>query len=85
MNNRRRKATIARITKAYVRRYRDNGQVKVYVEWVDTNGESGRTEGNISGEPEFEGDSPPMRLGTHMRALLARAKREGVPLKKEVW
>ena len=36
---------IAKITKAYTRIYTDNKQHKAYVEWIDENGNSGRTEG----------------------------------------
>lgn len=62
---------IARITRAYVRHYRDNAQTTAYVEWIDQNGATGRTEG-IPG-------------GAHMAALLARAGREGVCVESEVW
>lgn len=37
-------ARIERITKAYIRTYRDTGQETAYVEWVDTKGEIGRKE-----------------------------------------
>lgn len=63
---------IAKITKAYVRTYTDNGQVTAYIEWLDQRNRSGRTEGAY----------PP---GEHMGALLARAKREGVPVTRERW
>jgi hypothetical protein len=56
--------TISKITKAYTRTYTDSGQVTTYVEWIDDEGRKGRTEGNGK--------------GTHMKALLARARREGV-------
>lgn len=62
---------IARITKAYIRTYSDNGQTTAYVEWVSDKGKSGRTEG------------PPDN--THMQALLQRARREGVTVKRERW
>lgn len=65
------KPTIQRITKAYVREYTDSGQVTAYVEWIDTNGESGRTEG------------PPGN--SHMQALLKRAGREGVNVVAQKW
>lgn len=63
---------ITKITDTYLRRYTDNGQVAVYVEWIDRNGKRGRTEGAF----------PP---GTHMQALLNRAQREGVPHRFEKW
>jgi hypothetical protein len=59
------------ITKAYVRHYRDNGQTVAYVEWIDTRGKAGRTEGTP--------DNP------HMRALFVRAAREGITPTNEVW
>ena len=63
---------IAKITKLYTRLYTDNGQRKAYVEWVDTQGHNGRTEGN-----SFH--------GAHMAALKARGEREGVKLQHETW
>lgn len=64
-------AKILRITKAYVRTYRDSGQRTAYVEWVDTNVETGRTEGN--------------EHGTHMTALLSSAIRNGLEIKEQIW
>jgi hypothetical protein len=66
------KTTIERITSFCIREFRDNGQVKAYCEWVDNRGVRGRTEGV-------------MPLGPHMRALEARARREGVTPTREVW
>lgn len=62
---------IARITKAYTRHYTDSGQVTAYVEWRDTRGQCGRTEG----KPHHP----------HMAALLARAEREGITPTLETW
>lgn len=62
---------IATITKAYIRRYRDNGQTSAYVEWLDAKGQWGRT----SGEPD----------NAHMQALFARAAREGISIGHEEW
>jgi hypothetical protein len=59
-------ARIARITSASITKYRDNGQTKAYVSWVDSKGEPGGT----GGDPH----------NAHMEALLARAKREGVSI-----
>jgi len=61
---------IAKITAAYHRHYTDNGQRTSYVEWVDAQGKAGRTEGKRS---------------NHMKALFARAKREGVTIGNETW
>lgn len=66
-----RRNPIERITRAYIRVYGDSGQRTAYVEWVDGKGKSGRTEGKPS--------------GLHMKALLARAKREGLTIEKEKW
>lgn len=62
---------IAKITKIYTRHYSDNGQTTTYVEWTDTKGKSGRTEGNAS--------------NGHMQALIQRGQREGVKLTTETW
>ena len=64
---------IAKITRTYTRTYSDNGQVKTYVEWIDTDGKSGRTEG--------DGKSG----GLHLAALLGRATREGVKHEIQTW
>lgn len=64
-------ASIAKITKAYIRTYSDSGQETAYVEWVDHKGKAGRTEGKAD--------------SAHMKALLQRAKREGIEVKKEKW
>lgn len=64
-------ASIAKITKAYTRHYRDNGQTVTYVEWIDTKGVAGRTEGEPS--------------NAHMVALVARAARESAPVTRETW
>lgn len=69
-----------KITKAYVRHYRDNGQVTAYVEWAD----GGRTEGAT-----MRLDDPRrgvrITFGTHMHALFAAAKRQGIQMHREVW
>ena len=62
---------IAQITRAYVRRYSDTGQITAYVEWIAQDGATGRTEGTLG--------------GTHMNALFSRAAREGVCVESEVW
>jgi hypothetical protein len=69
---------IAKITRAYTRRYVDNDSIKSYVEWVDTKGEAGRTEGYAQ-----RGKRTP--IGEHMQALFERAKREGVTIEHETW
>lgn len=64
-------STISKITKAYIRTYSDNKQTTAYVEWTDSKGKSGRTEGKPN--------------NAHMQALLARAEREGVQVARETW
>jgi hypothetical protein len=62
---------IVSIEDAFVRTYSDSGQRTAYVEWTDSKGHTGRTEGNPT--------------NAHMKALLARATREGVTIRKECW
>lgn len=62
---------ITKITRAYIRTYTDNGQTVAYVEWIDDEGESGRTEGQPT--------------NAHMQALMQRAKREGLTVERERW
>lgn len=57
---------IAKMISATIRHYGDSRQTKAIVEWVNTRGQSGSTEGN------------PANL--HMQALLTRAAREGHPV-----
>lgn len=74
---------IAKITKAYVRTYSDNGQTTAYVEWVDERGRPGRTEGPMW--RHATGPNGPQVFYSHMQALFARAKREGAPITREHW
>ena len=74
---------IARITAAYIRKYRDNGQVKAYVDWVDDRGRAGRTEGPA--EPTRFPGIAGTGFGTaslHLAALFARAEQEGVLIER---
>ena len=80
---------IARITDAYVRHYRDSDDFKTYVEWVDDHGQTGRTESSAARDP-FHWRAWPLSVymftgSEHMAALLARAGREGVPIRGETW
>jgi len=74
---------IAKITRTYVRRYRDNGQTTAYVEWVDHKGQAGRTEGAVRSRD----NSQPLAAvyGDHMGALMARAICCGLTIEREVW
>ena len=74
---------IAKITRAYVRTYSDNGQTKAYVEWLDHRGRSGRTEADITGRPEDAVMSE--CYGAHMGALMARAICHGIVIERETW
>lgn len=66
--------------KIFVRRYRDCGQVTAYCVWSDMS----RTEA-----PARYVDMPRydhrLTFGTHMHALFARAKREGLHMERETW
>jgi hypothetical protein len=59
--------SIAKITKAYIRHYRDNDQVTAYVEWIDRRGKTGCTEGNY----QRIGDKHWMLTSDHMDAAVA--------------
>ncbi len=78
---------IAKITRAYVRTYRDNGQVTAYVEWVDHKGAIGRTEApvRLPNESASTGRKLAEVFGDHMGALMARAICTGVAIDREVW
>lgn len=65
------KQIIQRFTRSCIRRYSDTGHTIAYVEWVDTLGRPGRTEGKPT--------------GAHMVALMNAADRQGAPFKYEVW
>lgn len=62
---------IAKITRCYKRHYSDNRTTVLYVEWQDTKGNSGRTEGKPS--------------SLHLAELVKRGQREGVKLETETW
>jgi hypothetical protein len=64
-------ARIEKVTKAEIIKYSDSGQRTAYVYWVDSKGEKGRTEGS------------PGNL--HMKALVARARREKVKVERKTW
>lgn len=72
-----RKADIAVITKAYIRHYRENGQLAAYVEWIDAGGRCGRTEEIVSRRS--------IPASGHMVALMKRAVREGVTIERQDW
>jgi hypothetical protein len=54
---------IAKVTRFETCHYWDNDQTIAYCDWVDTSGKTG----TITGNPD----------SAHMKALLARAEREG--------
>ncbi|MCC6314805.1 MAG: hypothetical protein IT337_12425 [Thermomicrobiales bacterium] len=86
---------ITKITRAYVRRYRDNGQITAYVAWQgqdDRPGyQHGRTEGPARTKPEHVADTAihvggrRLYVGQHMFALLRRAARERIAIEIETW
>lgn len=64
------------ILAAYTRYYRDNKQLKSYVEWSD----GARTEGDAM---LYYGI--PIPVGDHMGALFDAALRNGLTIGREVW
>ena len=70
---------IAKITRAYVRRYTDTGQAMAIVEWRDDHGKQGVTEGDY-GPCRCCGAKP--KDGSHMAALFDRARREGITIER---
>lgn len=74
---------IAKITAAYTRHYRDNGQTTAYVEWIDHNGRAGRTEGAVNRTKP--GATMAEKYGPHMGSLIARAICQGVNVEHQVW
>lgn len=65
----------AKITKAIIRYYRDSQTYFAIIEW--NNG--------VAQTSCFLMRPSSMILGEHMRALFARAEREGVKYSKEIW
>lgn len=61
------------IKRAYTRHYSDNDQLAAYVEWSC----GSRTEGAA--------EAPLSPSGLHMRALFARAERDGLTISHETW
>ena len=74
------KRTQNTITKACIRHYSDNRQTTAYVEWSD----GSRTEGAALWLRD-DLDHRHAPDGEHMRALFARAERDGVTITREVW
>jgi len=72
---------IAKITKAYVRHYCDNGQTTAYVEWVDHNGKLGRTEAPV----KARSGTLEQIYGPHMGALMARAICHSIEIERQTW
>ena len=65
--------TPATVTRVYTRYYSDNRQLSAYAEWSD----GGRTEG-----PAVAPERP---AHSHMAALFAAAKRQGLAVAHEEW
>lgn len=72
---------IERITRAYVRHYRDNGQTTAYVEFTDHAGKWGRTEAPVLADR----GTLAQVYGLHMGALMARAICHGIEIERETW
>lgn len=72
---------IARITRAYVRHYRDNEQTIAYVDWIDTKGNTGRTQAAVRSNSGTLAEC----YGLHMGALFARAICTGIEIERETW
>lgn len=68
------------ITRAYVRRYSDNGQIVAYVEWAN----GARTESTLR-VLDIGRNRRAVTFGSHMHALFARAKASGLRLQRETW
>lgn len=68
------------ITRIYVRRYSDTGQLVAYVEW--SNGS--RTVGPLTHTNHPKRLSLPT-FGSHMHALMGNAHRAGLRLVRETW
>ena len=67
---------VTEIKRAYTRYYRDNGDLKAYVEWKG----GGRTEGDAE---LYHGKRIPS--GAHMGALFDRAIACGLTIEHETW
>lgn len=68
------------ITRAYVRRYSDSGQVVAYVDWKN----GSRTESTLR-VLDIGHNRRAVTFGTHMHALFARAKAAGLTPQRETW
>jgi hypothetical protein len=80
--------TIAKFTRAYVRHYCDSNQVTAYLEWIDRNGKTGRTESPVRLPWQAmhpDNTSLYAVYGLHMGALFAKAICHGLPIERETW
>lgn len=80
---------LAKFTRAYVRHYRDNHQTTAYIEWIDRDGKSGRTEAPVrlpwqAMHPDNK-TSLAAVFGLHMGALMAKAICHGLEIERETW
>ncbi len=62
---------VSRIIRIYKRHYRDNNQMTIYIDWSD--------------KSRMECAAEQACANPHMRALIARAQRQGLTLEQEVW
>jgi hypothetical protein len=68
------------ITRIYVRRYSDTGQIVAYVDWAN----GSRTEATLR-TFDIGHNRQAVTFGTHMHALFASAKAAGLRLQRETW
>lgn len=69
------------IRRIYIRRYRGSNTVIAYCEWQD----GSRTEAHPAFFFERRLKRWRITFGSHMHALFARAKREGLSMQRETW
>lgn len=69
------------LTRIYVRRYRDNGQVTAYADWSD----GSRTESQLRYFDRAHYEHRVITFGAYMHDLFARAKAGGLRMQRETW
>ncbi len=82
MTNHPNRGKARQIKRIYVRRYTDNGQTVAYVDWADGSHTEGALKYSANPRRALLSEAS---FGTHMHALFARAKRDGLRLERETW
>lgn len=72
------------ITRIYVRRYRDNGQVMAYCEWSDGSRTESTPHRCVLGH-HYRSVAIRYTFGEHMHVLFQAGKRNGLRLERETW